>query len=94
MSETLNGGCFCGKIRYRLKAAPMFVNCCHCSDCQRQVGSAFVVNGVIERENIELTEGEPVVVTLPTDSGRPHRPPATASSSALSGICEPIVAAV
>ena len=25
MSETLNGGCFCGKIRYRLKAAPMFV---------------------------------------------------------------------
>ncbi|MCA1438710.1 GFA family protein [Ensifer sp. IC4062] len=72
MSEAIEGGCFCGRIRYRLKARPMFVHCCHCSDCQRQTGSAFVLNGLIEAESVELLKGEPMMVTLPTDSGRPH----------------------
>ena len=72
MDKTRAGGCYCGRMRDRLKRRPMVVNCCHCTDCQRQVGRAFVVNGVIERENIELTAGEPIVVTLPTESGRPH----------------------
>ncbi len=72
MSETIEGGCFCGRIRYRLKRRPMFVHCCHCRDCQRQLGSAFVVNGIVEAENVELLQGKPVMVTLSTDSGRPH----------------------
>lgn len=50
----------------------MFVNCCHCRDCQRQTGSAFVINALIETDRIELTAGAPVAVTVPTDSGRPH----------------------
>jgi len=50
----------------------MFVNCCHCSDCQRQVGSAFVINAIIEEDRIELQSGEIAPTTMPTDSGRPH----------------------
>jgi hypothetical protein len=72
MTEPIEGGCFCGHIRYRLKARPMFVHCCHCRDCQRQVGSAFVINGIVEAENLELLQGEPVIIPLSTDSGRPH----------------------
>ena len=73
MSETnLEGGCACGAARYRLNGGPMFVNCCHCSDCQRQVGSAFVVNAIIETDRIDILSGELAVTTLPTDSGRPH----------------------
>ena len=68
----LDGGCFCGKVRYRLKSAPMFVNCCHCRDCQRQTGSAFVINGVIEADRIELLKGTPEAAAMPTESGRPH----------------------
>lgn len=68
----LTGQCFCGKIRYRLKDAPMFTHCCHCRDCQRQTGSAFVVNGLIETDRIEMLSGEPVPVRMPTESGRPH----------------------
>jgi hypothetical protein len=68
----MEGGCACGQVRYRLKSAPMFVNCCHCQDCQRQVGSAFVINALIETDRIEVLSGELAVVTLPTDSGRPH----------------------
>jgi hypothetical protein len=49
----------------------MFVNCCHCTDCQRQVGSAFVINAIIEADRIEV-EGEPEPVRMPTDSGRIH----------------------
>lgn len=66
------GGCACGAVRYRMTSGPMFVHCCHCSDCQRQVGSAFVVNALIEADRVELTRGRPVATTLPTDSGRPH----------------------
>jgi hypothetical protein len=70
MSE-LTGGCACGAVRYRLKSGPMFVNCCHCADCQRQVGSAFVINAIIELDRIEV-EGELTPYSMPTDSGRPH----------------------
>ena len=66
------GGCACDEIRYRLRSAPMFVNCCHCRDCQRQTGSAFVINAIIETARIELVIGEPQAVAVPTDSGRAH----------------------
>ena len=72
MPETFEGGCACGNVRYRLSCAPMFVNCCHCRDCQRQTGSAFVINAVIETERIALLSGEPQPVAVPTESGRPH----------------------
>jgi hypothetical protein len=67
-----DGQCFCGAIRYRLHGAPMFVHCCHCRDCQRQSGSAFAVNGIIEADRIEIVEGTPSPVRMATDSGYPH----------------------
>jgi hypothetical protein len=72
MPETLEGGCACGRARYRLASKPMFVNCCHCRDCQRQTGSAFVINAVIETNRVEMLSGETKAVPVPTDSGRPH----------------------
>jgi hypothetical protein len=70
----LTGSCFCGAVRYRLTRTPMFVNCCHCRDCQKQTGSAFAINALIERSAIVLAQGslEPVRVAMQTDSGRPH----------------------
>ena len=72
MSETFEGGCSCGVVRYRLKSRPMFVNCCHCIDCQKQTGGAFAINALIETSRIEMLKGEPKAVSMPTDSGRPH----------------------
>ena len=72
MAENLQGGCACGNVRYRLSSAPMFVNCCHCRDCQRQTGSAFAINAVIETDRITLLSGRPEPVPVPTESGRPH----------------------
>ena len=72
MAGVLEGGCACGAVRYRLGSAPMFVHCCHCRDCQRQTGSAFVLNALIETDRISLLSGEPALVAVPTDRGRPH----------------------
>ncbi len=70
--QTFPGSCFCGAVKYRLESAPMFVHCCHCKDCQRQTGSAFVLNAIIETDRITLLSGKPEPVTMRTDSGRPH----------------------
>jgi hypothetical protein len=66
------GGCACGQVRYRLTSGPMFVNCCHCHDCQRQTGGAFAINALIETDRIEVLAGEPVPIRMPTDSGGIH----------------------
>lgn len=70
--ETFDGRCACGEVRYRLTSRPMFVHCCHCLDCQRQTGSAFVLNALIETDRIEIRSGAPRPVSVPTDSGGPH----------------------
>ena len=46
----LSGGCTCRHIRYQLESAPLFVNCCHCRWCQRETGSSFALNAMIESE--------------------------------------------
>lgn len=66
----MDGGCTCGAVRYRLKARPMFVHCCHCTWCQRESGSAFAVNALIEASQVELLQGEPVATKLPSMSGK------------------------
>jgi hypothetical protein len=68
----MEGGCFCGAVRYRLASAPMFVNCCHCTDCQTQTGGAFAINALIEADRVQIVQGAPVAVEMPTGSGRPH----------------------
>ncbi len=69
MSAALEGGCDCGKVRYRLLIDPIVVNCCHCHACQRQTGSAFAINAVIEAENVELLGEQPVACQVPSPSG-------------------------
>jgi hypothetical protein len=66
---TREGGCACGAVRYRLTSEPLFVHCCHCLNCQRQTGSAFVINLLIEDDRVELLAGEPQPVDVPRDDG-------------------------
>src|SRR5579864_2382466 len=72
MTESMAGGCACGALRDRLESRPMFVHCCHCRDCQRQTGSAFVINALIETARVEILSGTTEAVGVPTDSGKPH----------------------
>jgi hypothetical protein len=73
MSVAREGGCSCGAVRYRLVSDPMFVHCCHCVNCQRQTGSAFVINLLIEADRVELLAGDPQPVDVPRDDGSSQR---------------------
>jgi hypothetical protein len=73
MSVTREGGCACGAVRYRLTSDPLFVHCCHCLNCQRQTGSAFVINLLIEADRVELIAGEPQRVDVPRDGGKKQK---------------------
>ena len=66
----MEGGCTCGSVRYRLEDKPLIVHCCHCSWCQRETGSAFVLNAVIESSRLTLLTGAPELVLTPSASGR------------------------
>jgi len=63
------GRCTCGEIEYELTKAPMFVHCCHCTWCQRETGSAFAINALIEADNVQLIKGCPEKIDVPTESG-------------------------
>jgi hypothetical protein len=66
----LTGGCACGTVRYRLSSAPIWVHCCHCTDCQRETGSAFAINAIVEADRVELTAGGPALTLTPSASGQ------------------------
>ena len=66
--EGLEGGCSCGQLRYQLQDRPMFTHCCHCSWCQRETGSAFALNALIERDRMTVS-GEMQQDHVPSASG-------------------------
>ena len=66
----LEGHCTCRAVRYRMTTAPLFVHCCHCRWCQRETGSAFVLNAMIESGRVELVHGEVELVDTPSESGK------------------------
>jgi hypothetical protein len=66
----LDGGCTCGAVRFRMTTQPMFVNCCHCSWCQRETGTAFALNAMIETDRVQLLQGEVEVINTPSSSGK------------------------
>lgn len=70
MKSTHSGGCICGAVRYQLTSKPIFVHCCHCTECQRLSGSAYAVNVLIEMDRVALLAGEIRSHVVPTDTGR------------------------
>ena len=63
------GGCHCGKLRYRVTGEPLGVSVCHCADCQRQSGSAFSMSMVVPKDAFEWLAGEPARFAMKADSG-------------------------
>jgi hypothetical protein len=67
------GGCDCRAVRYRMASAPLVVHCCHCRWCQRESGSAFALNAMIEADRVVSLGVEAEVVDTPSDSGLGQR---------------------
>jgi hypothetical protein len=64
------GGCACGALRYELRAAPLTLYACHCTDCQVQSGSAFSLSMFVARAALAVTKGETRTWRRRADSGR------------------------
>ena len=69
-SQALDGGCTCRAVRYRLASQPLFVQSCHCTWCQRESGTAFATNALIESDRVSLLQGEVELVETPSNSGK------------------------
>ncbi len=64
------GACTCGAVQYRMTGKPLFVHCCHCRWCQRETGSAFVINALIESHHVKVIRGRGQKVHTPSESGK------------------------
>ena len=67
---SMDGGCTCRAIRFRLTRKPVFVHGCHCTWCQRETGTAFAWNAMVEAAHVELLAGAPELVLTPSASGK------------------------
>lgn len=68
----MQGGCSCGKFRYTLTNTPLIVHACHCRDCQRITGGAFVINIWIEKKFVEADTTGLRTFRLKAGTGKPH----------------------
>ena len=59
MSISQEGGCLCGKVRYKAAAEPLRVTICHCTFCQRVTGSAFLVEPIFRIEDVVFSGTAP-----------------------------------
>ncbi len=55
------GGCRCGRVRFRISAPPLVTMACHCTGCQRMTASAFSLSAAIPSDGFAVIAGEPVI---------------------------------
>jgi hypothetical protein len=69
MTDGIEGGCRCGRVRYRIALAELpRVYACHCLDCQTWSGSAFSVQFIVPEDRFEIV-GEPALFELTSPDG-------------------------
>jgi hypothetical protein len=73
MEPSMEGGCTCRQVRYRLIGTPLIVHACHCRWCQRETGTAHALNALYEADRVAHIAGEPEIVVTPSASGEGQR---------------------
>jgi hypothetical protein len=81
------GGCACGAVRFRVRAAPQRVGLCHCMTCRKIHGSAFGVYAVFERGDVEFSGHTSVWESSQT--GRRHFCPVCGSVAFMDYLSSP-----
>ncbi len=70
MTEVHEGGCVCGKVRYRTTGAPSRVSACACRWCQKRTGSALGISVYFDAAAVTFTERQTRAYRLVSDAGR------------------------
>jgi hypothetical protein len=68
MATSFTGGCICGAVRYECSAEPVMTANCHCRDCQKATGGAFVPALLVPAVALKIT-GEVRYYDTKGDSG-------------------------
>lgn len=68
----LDGGCRCGKVRFRISAPPLITAVCHCLGCQRMTAGAFSTTVMVPADGFAVTAGEPVIGGLHGEQSHHH----------------------
>ena len=55
----IQGGCFCGAIRYEADSIPFHETSCHCSVCRRTSGAPFVTWFSVPKSSFKFISGIP-----------------------------------
>ena len=58
----IEGGCFCGAIRYNIEDGNYLVANCHCSMCRRTSAAPFVTWMVVPKDAFRYTAGTPKIL--------------------------------
>ncbi len=69
MAATRTGGCLCGAVRYESAGEPVFSLQCHCRDCQRSSGTAYIAAIRVPASGFRITQGAPKRYVAKADSG-------------------------
>ncbi|MFM5884827.1 MAG: GFA family protein [Novosphingobium sp.] len=56
---SLEGGCQCGAVRYRVSGQPQHNALCHCADCRKSAGAPIVGWAAFAEADFAVTRGEP-----------------------------------
>jgi hypothetical protein len=70
MNLSLEGGCLCGAVRYRISGAPRSADYCHCRMCRRAAGAPVVARLTVANGFFSWTRGEPAVYRSSLDAER------------------------
>jgi len=68
----IEGGCRCGRVRFRLTQAPWMEAACHCRGCQRMTGSAFSTTLIMPASGFAIIAGDTVIGGLHGDDADHH----------------------
>jgi hypothetical protein len=58
MPQELEGGCLCGRVRFRTTQSPMRTIACHCTFCQKVTGSAYFAESMFAMDAVQFNGGE------------------------------------
>ncbi len=97
----LEGGCYCGKVRYMAEGEPMLKAQCHCRECQYITGGAPNMFIVMPQAGFTYTKGAPKQFTRSdlekpvtrafcrSQAGHAQRPGEAGDAGVLSGLRHP-----
>ncbi|KAF9457976.1 Mss4-like protein [Collybia nuda] len=75
MANTVrHGSCLCKRVKYEVTGDPWAFFVCHCGNCKKMTGSAFMANSLFKPEQYKITEGEDLITQYrdtTTNSGKP-----------------------